>query len=134
VSENLDLMRRAYDEFIRTGELDPGLYSPDFVWDMSEFRGWPERQTYPGVEGGRTFLREWREAWDDWTFEVESLHDAGDELVAVVRQSGKSKTSGLPVDMRLAQVWTLRDGKLVRMRMYADPAEAFAAVGLPVRE
>jgi len=29
-----------------------------------------------------------------------------------------------------AQVYTLRDGKEVRMEMYADPAEALKAVGL----
>jgi ketosteroid isomerase-like protein len=32
--------------------------------------------------------------------------------------------------MRFAQVWTLREGKQVRMQMYADPAEAFEALGL----
>ena len=32
--------------------------------------------------------------------------------------------------MRFAQVWTMRDGRTVRMRMYADLDEAFAAVGL----
>jgi len=28
-----------------------------------------------------------------------------------------------------AQVWTARDGRLVRIEMYADPAEALEAVG-----
>ena len=32
--------------------------------------------------------------------------------------------------MVFAQVWTVRDGQYVRMRMYADAAEAFEAVGL----
>ena len=61
---------------------------------------------------------------------MEALHDAGDMVVAIVRQRGRSKTSGLPVDMAFGQVWTIRDGKSARMEMYADPAEALAAVGL----
>jgi hypothetical protein len=43
---------------------------------MSTFRGWPERKTYPGIEGAREFLRDWLDAWEDWELEVETLRDA----------------------------------------------------------
>jgi hypothetical protein len=33
--------------------------------------------------------------------------------------------------MQFAQLWTLGDGKYVRMRMYADLDEARRAAGLP---
>ena len=72
----------------------------------------------------------WLDAWEDWQLDVESLHDAGDKVVAVVRQRGVAKATGMAVDMTFAQVLTLRDGKQVRMQMYADPSEALAAVGL----
>jgi len=127
--ENVDVVRRGYAYFAASGEL-PEVTAPDFVWDMSKFRGWPERQTYDGIEGARAFLRDWLEAWDDWELEMEELHDAGDKVVAILRQRGRSKTSGLSVDMTFAQVWTIRDGKQARMEMYADPAEALEAVGL----
>jgi ketosteroid isomerase-like protein len=32
--------------------------------------------------------------------------------------------------MRFAQVFTIHDGKLARMEMYADPAEALKAAGV----
>jgi ketosteroid isomerase-like protein len=127
VSENLDLVRAAYENFARTGQLSLELYSSDFVWDMSHFHGWPERQEYLGPQGASEFIRDWGEAWEEWTLEVESFHDAGDEIVAVVRQSGRPKASGARVDMRLAQIWTVRDGQFIRMRMFSDPAEALAA-------
>src|SRR5215211_3435146 len=104
--------------------------APDFVRDMSTFRGWPERQIYPGIEGAKEFLDNWIQAWEDWEFRVESLHDAGEKVVAVVHQRGRAKPTGLPVEMRFAQVWTLRDGKQVRMEMYANPQEALRASGL----
>ena len=97
---------------------------------MSKFGGWPEQQLYEGVEGAAEFLRVWLEAWDDWAVELVSLHDAGDEVVAVVRQHARSKTTGLAVEMNFAQVWTVRDGMQTRMVMYGDPAEALAAAGL----
>jgi ketosteroid isomerase-like protein len=129
-AEDLEIMRRGYESFIATGELVEEFVDPEFVWDMSTFRGWPERQAYEGVEGAREFLAAWVEAWDDWTLEIEELHEAGDRIVAIAHQRGRAKATGLPVDMRFGQVWTIRDGKQVRMEMYATPEEAVAAAGL----
>jgi ketosteroid isomerase-like protein len=103
---------------------------PEFVWDMSTFRSWPEQQTYDGIGGAMKFLADWAGFWDDWQLEVEDLRDAGDKVVAIVRQRGRSKATGLPVDMHFAQVWTFRDGKQLRMEMYATPEEALRAAGL----
>ena len=127
---NVEVVRRGYEQFQATGQFVEGIVTADFVWDMSNFLGWPEQQVYEGVEGARSFLGDWAAAWDDWEFEVEALHDAGDRIVAVMRQRGRSKLTGAPVEMSLAQVWTLRDGKEARMDMYSDPAEALQAVGL----
>jgi ketosteroid isomerase-like protein len=123
-------MRRGYAEFIATGELSDERMAPEFVWDMSTFRNWPERQTYEGIEGAREFMAAWQGAWDDWKLEVEELHPAGDKVVAIVRQRGRAKATGMPVDMHFGQVWTFRDGKQVRMEMYSTPEEALRAAGL----
>jgi ketosteroid isomerase-like protein len=130
--QNLAVLRAGYERFRRTGEFDDDLFDPDFVWDMSTFRGWPEAQTYSGIEGAREFMTEWISAFDDWQLEIEALHDAGDNVVAVARQRGRSKSTGLPVDMTFAQVWTLRAGRQIRMQMYDDPAEALRANGIPI--
>src|SRR3954470_10000999 len=127
--ENVEMVRRRYEHFAATGEQFTETTAPDFVWDMSKFRGWPEQQTYDGVEGARIFLRDWLEAWDDWELEVDALYDAGDKVVAIMHQRGRSKASGMAVDMAFGQVFTIRDGKMARMEMYADPAEALEAVG-----
>ncbi len=130
--ENIEIVARGYALFSETGELIEERTHPDFVWDMSTFSGWPERQVYAGTDGAREFLASWTEPWDDWELELEELIEAGDdEVLAVVRQHGTSKTTGLEVDMQFAQLWTLRDGKYTRMRMYADLAEARRAAGLP---
>jgi ketosteroid isomerase-like protein len=129
--ENVEVVRRGYEHRRETGDFLEAILAPDFVWDMSKFRGWPEQQIYEGVDEARRFIRDWSAEFDDWEIEVEALHDAGgDKVVGVARQRGRSRTSGLPVEMRYAQVYTLRDGKEVRMEMYADPAEALKAVGL----
>ena len=126
----MEIVRGGYQRFRTTGQFDPEIATPDFVWDMSNFHGWPEQQVYEGVEGAETFLSDWTSAWDDWELELEGLRDAGDKVLALVRQRGRSRGAGMPVDMCFAQVWTLRDGKEARMEMYSDPSEALKAVGL----
>ncbi len=128
--ENVEIVRFGYERFAATGEPDPDISSPEFVWDMSNFHGWVEQQTYAGVDGARTFLETWVSAWDDWELEVEQLLDRGDTVVALVHQRGRSKAAGMPVEMSFAQVWTVRDGKQTRMDMYSDREEALAAAGL----
>jgi ketosteroid isomerase-like protein len=128
--ENVAVVRRGYEEFRRRGSIVHELVSPEFVWDMSHFHGWPEQQVYEGVKGAEHFIEEWTSAWDDWDLGIEELHDAGDKVVAVHRQRGRSKSTGLPVDMSFAMVWTLRNGKETRMDMYSDVGEALRAVGL----
>src|SRR5579859_1312039 len=127
---NVEVVRRGWEHFFATGEPLEEIAAPDFVWDLSTFRGWPEQQLYRGPDGTRAFLRDWVGAFDDWSIEVEAMHDAGEKVVCVCRQHGRSKLTGAEVDMRLAQVFTLRDGLQTRMEMYADPREALKAVGL----
>jgi ketosteroid isomerase-like protein len=128
--ENVEIVRHGVGQFAATREFPAERVTDDFVWDMSNFHGWPEQQIYEGAEGARTFLREWTDAWEDWELEIDALHDAGDSVVALMRQHGRSKAGGMPVEMSFAQVWTLRDGKEARMEMYSDPGEALEAAGL----
>jgi ketosteroid isomerase-like protein len=129
--ENVEIVRRTYGHWIATGEFTPEVVHPDFVWDMSTYRAWPERQTYIGLEGAGEFLADWVGAWEDLEFEVEDYIDAGEAgVVTIVRQHGRSKATGIPLDMHFGQVWTFREGKQFRMNMYASPEEALEAAGL----
>jgi ketosteroid isomerase-like protein len=129
--ENVEIVRRGFEHLQRTGDFrEEDAYAPGFVWDMSTFRGWPEKQSYQGLEGAREFMRDWLDAWEDWQLEVEALHDVGDKVVAIVRQRGRSKSTGLEVNMSFAQVFTLKNGLVTRMQMYAEPAEGLRAAGL----
>ncbi len=124
--ENVEAMRRAYEQFVATGEIRA---HPDLVWDVSKL-GWPGQQIYFGLEGANQVSAEWADAWDDWEVEVEDYIDAGERVVVIVNQRGRSKATGVPVDMRFAQVWSLRDGLAFRMQMYASVDEALEAAGL----
>ena len=125
--ENVEILRRGYEHWRAKGEIRAHA---DLVWDVSEL-GWPDQQIYAGPEGANQFNAEWAAAWDDWEMEPEEFIDAGERVLVILTQRGRSKATGIPVEMRFAQVWTLRDGQAIRMQMYANPADALEAVGLP---
>jgi ketosteroid isomerase-like protein len=43
----------------------------------------------------------------------------------------RGKGSGVPLAIRTAHIWTLRDGKLARNELYREPDEALDALSLP---
>jgi ketosteroid isomerase-like protein len=47
-----------------------------------------------------------------------------------VRTSGTAKQSGAAVEIPAAHVITLRDGRIVRIQVFLDRAEALEAAGL----
>ena len=72
----------------------------------------------------------WAAVWGDWTVEVESVVEAGgDEVIVLLRESGRSD-SGLTMDERHCELYTLSEGKIVRRRGFSDPNQAFEAAGL----
>jgi ketosteroid isomerase-like protein len=128
--ENVQVVQRGFAHFQATGDLLEDVFAPEFVWDMSTFDGWPEQRYYEGIDGARAFLRAWTNSWDDWELDIDAFHDAGERVVVIVRQSGRSRTTGMPVDMLFAQVFTVRGARQTRMEMYSDPQKALKAVGL----
>ena len=95
------------------------------------FHGSAEQTAITGVEETRRFMREWTEPFEDWQMEVEAVHDAGeDQVLVIIRQHARSRSTGVPVDMVLGRGYAIRDGKQTRMEMYSDPAEAMSALGL----
>jgi ketosteroid isomerase-like protein len=124
--ENVEAMRRGYERWRASGEIRAHA---DLVWDVSRL-GWPDQQLYHGPAGANQFNAEWADAWDGWELEAEDYIDAGGCVVVIVNQRGRSKATGIPVEMRFAQVWSFRDGQAIRMQMYANVDEALEAVGL----
>ena len=128
--ENVKTLERGYAWFSEHGRFPGHLATPDFIWDMSHFHGWPEQQIYEGIDGANEFLASWVSAWTDWRIEVEAMRDAGAKVVTVLRQGGVSKVSGMQTEMSFAMTWSFRDGLEARMDMYSDPREALEAAGL----
>jgi ketosteroid isomerase-like protein len=46
------------------------------------------------------------------------------------RQRGRGASSGVAAELELANIFTLRDGEIVRLELYRDRGEALEAAGL----
>ena len=69
--------------------------------------------------------------FDDFKVEPVELIDAGgDKVIAVLRNSGRAKLSGVETDLTYAIVWTIRDGRIARGREYWTRDDALEAAGL----
>jgi ketosteroid isomerase-like protein len=55
---------------------------------------------------------------------TEQVIERGNDLVAVVRQSGRGHASGVVIETRIAHVWTVADGRAVRWEAVPDPDDA----------
>ena len=63
--------------------------------------------------------------------EVEDIRAAPDgRVVSLIVQRAKGRSSGLTMEMKTAQIATLRDGKVTRIDNFEDRAEALEAAGL----
>jgi ketosteroid isomerase-like protein len=88
----------------------------------------PPRSHGPGAV--RRFFRRLVGGFEHWDYEVEESIDAGDAVVLHLHHWGRGKLSGAPVEARFWQVWTMRDGKAVRVTHHVEKADALEAAGL----
>ena len=73
----------------------------------------------------------WNEAWEEGAeTTLEEVIGHGDRVFVKVRFQGRGRASGVEVDTRLYEVYTLRDGKVLRIDEYEHRAEALEAAGL----
>lgn len=132
--ENVDFVSRMFDEFgwspagIEAASR-AGLVAPDVELDFSDLY-----LDGPVVHG----MDDWRERFvgsvpwgQSLSFEAERFFDVDDERVLIfmlVRAQGEG--SGVPVEIRAAHVFTIRDGVLARWKGYSDRSAALEATGM----
>jgi ketosteroid isomerase-like protein len=125
--ENVETVRKALAAFDRGLDQVAKYWYHDIDWRAIE--GAPDDV---GVFRGRDALRRYYEDWyatfDALRADAEELIDAGgDRVVAVLRVVGQVKGSDAQVDMRVAVVYTVRDGLIIRGREYATREQALQA-------
>jgi ketosteroid isomerase-like protein len=131
---NADLIRPIYDEWGR-GNWRPRfeVYHPRMEW------GWSDE--FPDIAGvyedDRTpnpRLLTWLSEWEDWRAQATEYIEIGDHVVVLACYIGRGRGSGVEIRQDGAHVFKLRDGKVVRLEIFASRKKALESVAGPRRE
>jgi ketosteroid isomerase-like protein len=122
---------RALLEAAARGDWDAAMAAYDPEVEIDTTQALPDGRVYHGLEGVDRSWRTWRGPWSAYDFKVEELTEAGDRVLAVLHIRGRAKGSGIEVERRQAEVYTLRDGRIVGWKLYSDPSEARREAALP---
>ena len=116
--ENVEIVRDAVVAFNR-GDLDAWLdeYWTDDIDHRAAEGALDDHGPIHGKDALRAYLQDWLDMFDDFKTEPVELVDAGeDQVIAVLRNSGRAKLSGVETDLTYAALYTIRGGKVARGR------------------
>jgi ketosteroid isomerase-like protein len=125
--ENVEVVRRAFAyEVYGVGDraVAEAIFDPNVMMNPTD-----ERPSY-GFEAMRSDYKRWASAFDELEVSAEEFIDAGDCVLVTAYHRGRGRNSGVEVDNRFYELYTLRDGKVVRVDEFTDQPEALKAAGL----
>jgi ketosteroid isomerase-like protein len=122
----IEVVRYAIDAFNRR-DVDAllKLADDDFVYDWTRSLGLLPG-IYRGPEGFLEFVRDQWSTFDDFQVEAHDIIPRGRHVVATVTVHGRGR-HGVTVSAKSTHLYTFEDGRLVRITLYQERAEALAA-------
>jgi ketosteroid isomerase-like protein len=127
---NVEIVRAAY-EAVNRGDLEGAIsnIAPEMEYVASgAVPG--AAGIFLGAEGVRRFIAGLWEEFEDPRADVRELIAADDKVLVSATARGRGKLSGAEARWNTWQLWTLRDGKLVRGQGFTSREEALEAAGL----
>jgi ketosteroid isomerase-like protein len=114
---------------LNRGDVDGMLASmhADFEWTPLETS--PVARVYRGHDQVRHYVEDWLSTFDALRLDLEEATEVADRVVAPVHAHGRGRASGLTLDTRFCQVWTVRDGSATGMTEYPSREQALSALG-----
>jgi|SRR5215211_2190892 len=125
--ENVELIRRGFAAFER-GDLSQML--DPMVDDLVTYRADPDGATYHGKEGFLQATADWTEGFSEWSVTPEEFIDAGNCVLARVRQLARWESSGISVEGEFWFVFEVRGTSVAKIGFYIRQDEALEAAGL----
>ena len=124
-----DFVRSVYDRFNGGERLPAGdAWHADGVYVNSSND--PDPGTHRGLEAITKQFQTWIDAYPDLRVDPLEILVNGDRVLVWARWSGHGAGSGVPIEMEMAQVCTIEEGKIRRIEEYMDRAEALEVLSL----
>ena len=83
---------------------------------------------YRGHARVRRYVEDWLTTFDNLRLDLEEPTEVADRVIAVVHGHGRGRASGLQLDTRFCQVWSVRGGTAIGMEEFATREQALAVL------
>jgi ketosteroid isomerase-like protein len=119
------------DQFAATNERDfpraMSYYADDVVL-LVDPDAFLERGSFEGREAVGQWFANWFTTFErGYHFDIEEARDLGDVVFLSASHHGRGRSSGVEVRGQTGYLYTVRDGRIVRVELYASGAEALRA-------
>ena len=120
---NLEVVNTAYSAF-SNGDIPAVLatFDENIVWYEAEGNELADNNPYKGPQAvadgvfGRVIDR-----WDGFTLKNIELHEmSNNKVLATLRYNATHKKTKKKIDVQVAHLWSIQDGKIVGFQQYAD--------------
>jgi ketosteroid isomerase-like protein len=113
---------------LNRGDLDAMLARMDSSFEWRPLENSPVGRVARGHDEVRAYVEDWLGTLESVRLELEELEEIDGRVVATVLGHGRGRVSELALESRFCQVWTVRDGRALRMEEHATREAAFAAL------
>jgi ketosteroid isomerase-like protein len=132
MADNVALVRTAYEGFAK-GDVQAvlRLMSDKVEWYEAEhvtyWPGGPLVGPQAVLDG---VIARIPQDFDNFRIDIRRIVGCGDTVLVEARYGATVKATGKPLDVQVAHIWDLRDGKVVRWQQYTDTWQFAQATGV----
>jgi len=124
--QRIDVVRRSFQAWNENDwDALEAAYHPDVVADPPE--GWPEGETAHGWDAVRLQFERLKDAWKDERVNVGEVERVRDQVLAQFQWIAQGRASGVDVANPMWGLFTVRNGRIVRLKYFFNRANALKA-------
>jgi ketosteroid isomerase-like protein len=95
------------------------LCSPSIIWQQNS--GFPGEGTHQGPTAVlNKVYKAFNIEWKRWSFVIERMLDAGDDIVVLGYFSGSKRDSDERFTLAASHIYSFRDGKVIKFQQFTD--------------
>ncbi len=121
--ENMTIIQKLYDDFAK-GDMEAvgAALDANIEWNEAENFPYADGNPYIGFDAilNGVFARIGAE-WEYWNLVDLNYHDmANNQVLVTGRYQGKYKKNSAVINLQMAHLWNLKDGKVTKFQQFAD--------------
>jgi ketosteroid isomerase-like protein len=122
MASNAELLEELFARFNETGEFDFSRVDPEV--ELHDRPDLPDRRVWQGVDGVRAFFAKTAESFDPIRWEPREFIPHGRHVLVRAHIVAYGAAGGTPIEVDEGQLWTFRDGLIVRVQGFPTVEDA----------